>query len=48
MLTARALFMGGAIVAAAALVGCQTPKYEMNWNRMRLGMTHDEVAGALG
>jgi hypothetical protein len=29
-------------------MGCQTPKYEMNWNRMRLGMTHDEVVGALG
>ncbi|MEY4943331.1 MAG: hypothetical protein RL254_1512, partial [Planctomycetota bacterium] len=35
MRTARAVFMGGAIVAAAALMGCQTPRYEMNWNRMR-------------
>ena len=48
MLTSRAVFMGGAIVAATALMGCQAPRYEMNWNRMRVGMTHDEVAGALG
>lgn len=48
MRMARAVIVGGAIVGAAALAGCQTPKYEMNWNRMRVGMTHDEVVGALG
>lgn len=45
---ARATFLAGCVSVVACVAGCQTPKYEMNWNRMRVGMTQDEVAGALG
>ena len=45
---ARAASMSVCVCATAFLAACQTPKYEMNWNRMRVGMSHEEVAGALG
>ncbi len=34
--------------AVAALAGCATPAYEVNWNRLRTGMSRDDVQGLLG
>ncbi len=37
-----------ALAAVAALAGCATPAYEVNWNRLRTGMSRDDVQGLLG
>lgn len=37
-----------ALAAVAALAGCATPAYEANWNRLRTGMSRDDVQGLLG
>jgi hypothetical protein len=37
-----------ACAAVAALAGCATPAYEVNWNRLRTGMSRDDVQGLLG
>ena len=37
-----------AAVLALALAGCETPQYETNWSRLKVGMTRPEVEGLLG
>ncbi len=37
-----------ACAAVAALAGCATPAYEVNWNRLRTGMSRDDVRDVLG
>ncbi len=34
--------------AALALAGCESPRYETNWNRIHAGMTRAEVESMLG
>jgi hypothetical protein len=37
-----------ACAAVVALAGCATTAYEVNWNRLRTGMSRDDVQGLLG
>jgi hypothetical protein len=37
-----------ALLAATAAVGCESPAYEVNWNRLRPGMTRADVESMLG
>jgi len=34
--------------AVPALAGCESPRYETNWNRIHAGMTRAEVESMLG
>lgn len=43
----RAAVVVGSLAALAA-GGCQSPAYEVNWNRLQPGMTRAEVESALG
>jgi hypothetical protein len=36
------------IALAAALAGCESPRYETNWNRLRAGMDRADVESLLG
>lgn len=52
-MNARAALRRRVASAVAALVaisgaGCQSPAYEVNWNRLQPGMTRAEVESALG
>jgi hypothetical protein len=35
-------------VAGLALAGCEAPRYETNWSRLRVGMTREQVGELLG
>jgi hypothetical protein len=37
-----------ALLAASAVAGCESPAYEVNWNRLRPGMTRADVESMLG
>ena len=38
----------GLAAAAMALAGCESPRYETNWNRLHAGMSRSEVESMLG
>jgi len=44
----RRVALAVAALAASSLAGCQSPAYEVNWNRLQPGMTRAEVESALG
>lgn len=44
----RPAALASTMVLASALVGCQSPLYETNWNRLRAGMDRPEVESLLG
>ncbi len=48
MTIARTAAACAAAVLALALAGCETPQYETNWSRLKVGMTRPEVEGLLG
>jgi hypothetical protein len=37
-----------ALLASTAVAGCESPAYEVNWNRLRPGMTRADVESMLG
>lgn len=47
-IAARAAAVGAVTAFAAVLAGCQAPRYETNWNRLRAGLGRDEVESLLG
>ena len=45
---AHAASWAAAALACVVLTGCEAPRYETNWDRLRAGMTREQVGELLG